>query len=555
MQTEEAWITPEGDKRFNLGAGIHRIESGDGIKKIEGKRLAGKPVIYILAYGEAILVPDIPRIIGEMEADATASAPGRERAHRTLKQVLQRRKIEIRRFEPGSKGCELSLIRLPQNGKQFRIFSEKPASDDLLSKLTEIIIDAPELTFAFCRGIYFADWSALPVQIPAAAHEKEGKIVLDLRLCEGVKSRLEDLLWRETGRILDHWLGDVSPYSCTARTEESIRIFGNGDPKTGDFINADAASGPESDFAETHLHLFRLRTEFKSQRRARDFFASGAEVEKWLDDRLLSRAFRKKIDAILTIYRDAGREHAEAYSLLMPDLLHVELGKNLLPLAGAGTGKSLGERIGSVRRLIANELGIILPSVRIRDDLRLAPDEYVIRVKEKEVGRGKVAIDHVLACGMERDLHKLGPAITSFAPYDLPGCWIPKAQREEAMRLGCMIFSPLDIITTHLSEIARTFAADLLGREELKDLLDNLKKTRPALVTDLIPAVITHADLQTVLQTLLRHRVSIRNLEVILETIEELGQVTKDPFRLAGRIRQRLTRPPDDKSLTLIRLN
>jgi len=239
---------------------------------------------------------------------------------------------------------------------------------------------------------------------------------------------------------------------------------------------------------------------------------------------------------------DATKRPESVVSLMQVDTLSVEVGRSLLPLVDPNQGAKLLERVGSIRKHIAMEMGIIVPGVRFRDNLQLRPNAYTIKIKDVEVAQGEVMMNQFLAIGPESQLKNLQGTKVTDPTYGMPGVWIPADQRGEAERLGCMIFDAVSVVATQITEVVRTHGADLLGRQETQALIDTVKKTHPAVVKDVVPEQISLVEVQKVLQNLVRERVSIRDLVTILETLGDYVHVTKDPDMLTEYCRQALSR-------------
>ncbi len=202
------------------------------------------------------------------------------------------------------------------------------------------------------------------------------------------------------------------------------------------------------------------------------------------------------------------------------DMIRLELGYGLLPMAG-GDQPKLTEQIRALRRSIASDYGFVLPPVRIQDNLQLAADAYVIRIKEIEAGRGELRPLCLLAMDPKGGLPPMRGEQTLEPAFGLPALWIEANQREEALVRGCTVVDPPSVLATHLTELVRETMAELLSYAETQKLLDELPREQQKLVTDLIPASISVGGVQRVLQALLAERVSIRDLPTILEGIHE----------------------------------
>jgi len=240
---------------------------------------------------------------------------------------------------------------------------------------------------------------------------------------------------------------------------------------------------------------------------------------------------------------DAGAKKPESVVQLMQvDAISLEVGRGLLSLVDPREGAKLLERVTSIRRHVAMELGIVVPGVRFRDNLQLKPNTYVIKIKEIEVAQGEVQVNQFLAIGPEEKLKNLRGIKTVDPTYGMPGVWISPEQRGDAERYGCMIFDPVSVVATQLTEVVRTHAAELLGRQEVQALIDTIKKTHPAVVKELIPDGLQLGEVQKVLQNLVKERVSIRDLVTILETLADNVNMTKDPEMLTEFTRVALAR-------------
>jgi flagellar biosynthesis protein FlhA len=238
--------------------------------------------------------------------------------------------------------------------------------------------------------------------------------------------------------------------------------------------------------------------------------------------------------ALLT--RDAAIE------ALPIDPLDVAIGFGLVPLVDESAGGSLMARVRVVRRQIASELGVVVPPVRIHDDVGLGSHEYAINVRGSEVARGNVMAGHVLAIDPGDAVGQL-PGIPTVEPaFGLPAIWVPDASRSEAEALGWTVVDAESVIVTHLTETVRAHSHELLTRQETRDLLDQLKERNAAVVEEVVPDVLTLGELQRVLQALLREGVSIRDLGTIVEAAGDKARLTRDPDLLAEYAREALGR-------------
>jgi flagellar biosynthesis protein FlhA len=228
--------------------------------------------------------------------------------------------------------------------------------------------------------------------------------------------------------------------------------------------------------------------------------------------------------------------------LLQVDTLELEIGYGLIPLVDAGAGASLLDRITMIRRQVAMELGFILPKIRIRDNLQLPPNTYAIKLRNAEVARGTLMPGQYMAMAAGPVAEELPGVPTTEPAFGLPAIWIDPVHKERAETLGYTVVDPTSVVATHLTEVIKNHAPEILSRQDTRDLLDNLKETYPALINDLIPGQLSLGEVQEILKNLLRERISIRDLVTILETASGLASSVKDPDLLAEATRQKLAR-------------
>lgn len=233
------------------------------------------------------------------------------------------------------------------------------------------------------------------------------------------------------------------------------------------------------------------------------------------------------------------REPLEVTTIMEVDPVAMEVGRGLLGLVNPDEEAKLISRVVAIRRHLALELGIVVPGVRFRDNLQLAPNSYVIKMRNLEVARGEVFPTQFMAIGPEEKLKNLRGTRTTDPTYGMPGVWISPEQRGDAERLGCMIFDPVSVMATQMTEVLRMRAAELLGRQEVQALLDLLKRAKPMVVKEATQDL-SLGDIQKVLCNLLSERVSIRDLSRILECLADHVGVTKDPDLLTEFVRARL---------------
>ena len=228
--------------------------------------------------------------------------------------------------------------------------------------------------------------------------------------------------------------------------------------------------------------------------------------------------------------------------LLNVDPIEIEIGYGLTRLADPRAGGDLSERITATRRQVALEMGFVMPTVRIRDSIHLGTHEYVLKVRGEEVARAEIVPDQVLAVDSGAVLQTVPGSATKDPVFGLPALWIEQTVRESAERSGYTVIEPSAVLSTHLSEIVRTYAAELLSRQDVFTLLENAKGVNQAVVDELVPRVLQIGDIQKVLQHLLRERVPIRDMVSILETMADYGSRVKEPDQLGELVRAAISR-------------
>jgi len=230
------------------------------------------------------------------------------------------------------------------------------------------------------------------------------------------------------------------------------------------------------------------------------------------------------------------------YNLLGVEPIEMEFGYSLLPLVDEASGGSFIDRIVIFRKQFALEMGVVVPTVRLRDNGLINPNQYLIKIKGEEVARGEVLVDYYLALdpgGSGGDIE----GIDTIEPaFEIPGKWINESQREMAEVYGYTVIDSLSVIVTHMSEIIKRHIHELISRQDINVLLQNVSKTNPAIVEDVIPQVVSVSDLQKILTNLLREGVPVRDMESILETLGDQGVTIKDTDMLTEYVRQRLKR-------------
>jgi len=239
---------------------------------------------------------------------------------------------------------------------------------------------------------------------------------------------------------------------------------------------------------------------------------------------------------------DEMRKPENIYSLLQVDPIEVEFGYNIIPLADTNQGGDLLDRVVMIRRQCALDLGLVVPMVRLRDNIQLNPNEYLIKIKGVEAARGELRTDSFLVMNPTGGPIEIDGIETREPAFGLQARWISSDKKEQAELKGYTIVDASSVLATHLTEVIKQYAHELLGRQEVNNLLDNLKNQYPALVDEVVPKIITVGELQKVLSNLLRENVPIRDMVTILETLGDYGALTKDTDMLTEYVRQRLKR-------------
>jgi flagellar biosynthesis protein FlhA len=258
--------------------------------------------------------------------------------------------------------------------------------------------------------------------------------------------------------------------------------------------------------------------------------------------------------------KKAGEDMAEMSPVVPLDPLSLELGYGLIPLVDKDKGAELLERLQRIRRESALDLGLVIPRIRIVDNMRLEPAEYCFKIKGVDVGRGKIRMGYYLCINPGGVTEELTGEKTRDPAFGLPAIWVSEDRRDEAERAGYTVVDPPSIIATHLTEIIKRHASEILGRQETQGILDALKKDYPAVVEDAQKSL-SLGEIQKVFQALLRERVSIRNNVAILEALADFGPVTKDISFLTEKARQSLARQlclqytDDDRVLRVLTLD
>ncbi len=258
----------------------------------------------------------------------------------------------------------------------------------------------------------------------------------------------------------------------------------------------------------------------------------------FLSRRIISTEEKEKIREVSAREKEAAPEVSPVVPL---DPISLELGYGLIPLVDKEHGAELLDRITRIRRESALDLGLVVPRIRIIDNMRLEPSEYCFKIKGVEVGRGTIRMGHYLAINPAGEKEEIPGEDTREPTFGLPARWIAEEHRERAEQLGYTVVDPPSIIATHLTEIIKRNSSQILGRQEVQSILNTLKTDYPAVVDDVVKVIGT-GEILKVLQGLLDERVSIRNIVVILETLADFAPITKDITFLIEKCRQSLGR-------------
>jgi len=230
-------------------------------------------------------------------------------------------------------------------------------------------------------------------------------------------------------------------------------------------------------------------------------------------------------------------------SILPLDVMELEVGYELIPLVDADRNGELLDRIKSIRRQFALEMGFIVPPLHIRDNLQLKSSEYAILIKGVEIAKGSVMVGRFMAMSPGKTQREVEGIKTTEPTFGLPAVWITGAAKQEAQVAGYTVVDPATVITTHIKETIKRNAEELLGRQEVQALLDKFKETNPKVIEELIPNLMSLGKVQKVLQNLLKEQISIRDLRTILETLADFASKIEDPDMLTEYVRQALARP------------
>lgn len=236
-----------------------------------------------------------------------------------------------------------------------------------------------------------------------------------------------------------------------------------------------------------------------------------------------------------------GDPTTQVRELLHVDPLELEVGYALIPLVDESRGGDLLKRIALMRNQVAGELGVVVPAVRVRDNIQLGGTEYAVKLRGVRVARGDVMPQYLLALNANGNAQQMDGIRTTDPSFGMPALWIGPDRRAEAESNGYTVVEPQTVLSTHLMETIRRHSGELLGRQETQELLDGLKETNPALVEDIVPNRLSLGTLHRVLQRLLREGVPIRDLVTVLEALSDAAEQTKDPEALTETVRRQLS--------------
>jgi len=236
------------------------------------------------------------------------------------------------------------------------------------------------------------------------------------------------------------------------------------------------------------------------------------------------------------------RKPENVVSLLQVDPIELEFGYAIIPLADKNQGGDLLDRVVMIRRQLAIELGVIVPTIRLRDNIQLNPNQYIIKIKGVEVASGELMLDHYMAMNPGTAEEEIEGIPTREPAFGLAALWIHESQRDRAEMLGYTVVDPPSIVATHMTEVIKRHIHELLSRQDVQTLVDNVKATYPAVVEELVPKVMSLGEIQKVLSNLLREGVSIRDMVTILETLADYAPITRDTDMLTEYVRQALGR-------------
>lgn len=263
----------------------------------------------------------------------------------------------------------------------------------------------------------------------------------------------------------------------------------------------------------------------------------GFQIRKTMGEAAVAAEEQEKEEEL-----DRARQPENVLSLLSVDPVELEIGYSLIPMVDPSQGGDVFDRVTLIRRQLALELGVVIPAIRVRDNMQLKPGQYSVKIKGVEVAGGELYPDHLLAMDTGAVMEPMKGIATTEPAFGLPAIWVESFRREEAEISGYTVVDAPSVLATHLTEVIKDHAHDLLGRQEVKALIDNVKEEYSAVVEELIPDILNLGGLQKILQALLKEGIPIRNLVTILEALADFGSLTKNPEILTEYVRQALAR-------------
>ena len=267
------------------------------------------------------------------------------------------------------------------------------------------------------------------------------------------------------------------------------------------------------------------------------FLVGGRMIQNQLEVQKVETAVQEE-----EVSAEEIRKPENVVSLLSVDPIELEFGYGIIPLADVNQGGDLLDRVVMIRRQIALEMGTVVPIIRLRDNIQLNPNQYIIKIKGVQVADGEILFDHYMAMNPGYVEEEITGIPTVEPSFHLPAIWITEGQRERAESMGYTVVDPPSIIATHLTEVIRQHIAELLTRQDTQNLIDNLKESNPSVVEELTPKLLGLGEIQKVLQNLLEEGVSIRDLLTIFETLADYAATTRDTDVLTEYVRQALKR-------------
>ena len=270
---------------------------------------------------------------------------------------------------------------------------------------------------------------------------------------------------------------------------------------------------------------------------------------------MVGRSMQAKIEEAKTVAETNAAEEEDlpirrpenVREIILPDQVELEFGYGIIPLADVNQGGDLLDRVVLIRRQIALELGCVVPTIRLRDNIQLNPNQYVIKIKGIAVSEGEILFDHYMAMNPGYVEEEITGIPTFESSYHLPAIWITESQRERAESYGYTVVDPPSIIATHLTEVIKSHLDELLTRQAVQELINNIQEANQVLVTELIPKLLGIGEVQKVLQNLLREGIAIRDMVTILETLADYAPTNRDTDILTEYVRQALKRAISNK--------